>query len=140
MGLRSLALGEKLCNSNYPPFFVHGLPGGMGLDGAVCLPLLLILRSFIFLLVEDLLVFMLLSSITALVNNCNFGLPVGGGELRVFLLCHLGHYSMEFHFKSAKGEQLVLFKGIVIYFPNKFHFIVILADSSLNSNIWAMKT
>ena len=112
----------------------------MGLDGAVCLPLLLILRSFIFLLVEDLLVFMLLSSITALVNNCNFGLPVGGGELRVFLLCHLGHYSMEFHFKSAKGEQLVLFKGIVIYFPNKFHFIVILADSSLNSNIWAMKT
>jgi len=47
---------------------------------------------------------------------------------------------MEFHFKSAKGEQLVLLKGIVIHFPNKFHFIVILADSSLNSNIWAMKT
>ena len=47
---------------------------------------------------------------------------------------------MEFHFKSAKGEQLVLLKGIVIHFPNKFHFIVILGDSSLNSNIWAMKT
>lgn len=74
------------------------------------------------------------------VNNCNFGLPMGGGELRVFPLCHLGHCSMEFHFKSAKGEQLVLLKGIVIHFPNKFHFIVILADSSLNSNIWAMKT
>ena len=27
VGLRSLALGEKLCNSNYPPFFVRGLPG-----------------------------------------------------------------------------------------------------------------
>ena len=24
------------------------------------------------------------------VNSCNFGMPVGGGELRVFLLCHLG--------------------------------------------------
>ena len=54
-GSDPLLFGEKLCNCNYLPFSVCGLPGGMGLDGAVCLPLLLILRSFIFLLVEDLL-------------------------------------------------------------------------------------
>ena len=24
------------------------------------------------------------------VSSCDFGVPMGGGELRVFLLCHLG--------------------------------------------------
>lgn len=27
------------------------------------------------------------------VNSCTFALPVGGGELKVFLLCHLGQSS-----------------------------------------------
>ena len=26
------------------------------------------------------------------VNSCKFGVSAGGGELRVFLLCHLGHF------------------------------------------------
>ena len=25
------------------------------------------------------------------ISGCNFGVPIGGGELRVFLLCHLGY-------------------------------------------------
>ena len=25
------------------------------------------------------------------INSCNLGVPMGGGKLRVFLLCHLGH-------------------------------------------------
>ena len=33
------------------------------------------------------------------VNRCDFGVPVGGGELRVFLLCHLGYtFSSTFFF------------------------------------------
>ena len=28
------------------------------------------------------------------VNSWNFGVPTGGGELRVFLLYHLGHTSV----------------------------------------------
>ena len=34
------------------------------------------------------------------VNSHNFGVPVGGGELRVFLLCHLGPASNIHTFKK----------------------------------------
>ena len=36
------------------------------------------------------------------VNRCDFGVPVGGGELRVFLLCHFGHtFSSTFFFPNT---------------------------------------
>ena len=40
------------------------------------------------------------SSIGCSGDNCDFGGPVRGGELRVFLPCHLGQSSLVFSFET----------------------------------------
>ena len=79
------------------PFMDH-LPGGVGLDYTVSLPLLPISLWLLFYILSCgksfLVVFSPFSQIVALkivLNSCNYGVPIGGGEFRVFLLSHLGH-------------------------------------------------
>ena len=42
-------------------------------------------------------------------NSCNFCLPVGGGELRVFLLYHLGHLAFSFLSLWNSSKSLKVF-------------------------------
>ena len=39
------------------------------------------------------------------ISSCGFGVPVSGGELRVFLLCHLGRGPLEYWIKSVFRSQ-----------------------------------
>ena len=74
--------------------FVGRPPGCVSLDCTTSLPLLLTWLWFllyIFSCIRSfLLVFRFLIS-SCSTGSCNFGVPVGGGELRVFLFYHLGH-------------------------------------------------
>ena len=84
-------LGEKLCDCNYP-LVCGSLPHRcIGLDYTTSLPLLPILFWFLFKIFRcrrSSLPIFLISSCS--VNSCSVGVPLGGGELGVFLLCHLG--------------------------------------------------
>ena len=71
--------------------------GGMGLDYIRSLLLLPILLWFLLyvLVVKDLFGYLLVFFIDGCsADSCGFGVLVRGGELRVFLLCHLGPNSL----------------------------------------------
>ena len=79
--------------------FVACLPRGAGPNHTASLPLLPVSRClllYVFICKRSfLLVFRLFSHSTEnrSVNSCDFGVCVGGGKLRVFLLCHRGWLS-----------------------------------------------
>ena len=49
------------------------------------------------------------------VNSCNLGVPVGGGEPRVFLLFHLGHTSQVLFLKSVLKSKWL---GVILFQEN----------------------
>ena len=79
--------------------FVGHLSRDMDFDSITCLPLLLVsLFPSLYILLWKIfpasLQVIILDSCS--VNSCNFGVLVGDEELRVFLLCHLGHFASLF--------------------------------------------
>ena len=97
-GLNSLLLGENLAIVIILPFVGH-LPRGMNLDYIVSL-LLLRVSFFISLVLENLSSLQVICINSCSVNSCNFGVPMGGGELRVFLCYHLGHTCIVFNARN----------------------------------------
>ena len=71
--------------------FVGPLPGGLCLDYGASLFLLpvshFLLHIFSLEIFSSSLQVVLIEEVS--INSCNFGVPVGGGEYRPFLLCHL---------------------------------------------------
>lgn len=87
--------------------FAACLPRGAGPNHAASLPPLPISRClllYVFICKRSfLLVFRLFSHSTdnRSVNSCDFGRCVGGGKLRVFLLCHRGQIYSQFMFLAV---------------------------------------
>ena len=73
--------------------FVSWLPGGTGLDCTMSPPFLAILLWFLLYIFSCRRSFLIDSSLPhqQYSVNSNFDVSMGRGELRVFLLCHLGH-------------------------------------------------
>ena len=119
MRLGPSPLGKNCCCCDCPP--VCGLPTrGAGPNHAASLPPLPIspcLLLYVFICKRSfLLVFRLFSHSTdnRSVNSCDFGVCVGGGKLRVFLLCHRGQIYSQLmflavgfssHLASPQGQE-----------------------------------
>ena len=93
-GLNSLLLGEDLCICDYP--LICGSPAhgcGSCLYWVSTTPTHPIVVPSLYLQLQKIFSAVLLVVLigSCSLNSCTFGVFVGGGELRVFLLCHLGH-------------------------------------------------
>ena len=65
---------------------------GMGLDYIMTLLILPVSLWFLLYIFSCRRYFLIFFIDGCSITTCNFGVPVRGGELRVFLLCHLGRY------------------------------------------------
>ena len=83
MGLRLLTLGKNLCNCDYPPI-CGSPPWLLGLDDIMFLPLLLALLWFLYIFscAESSVSIQRFLIDSCSVNNCNFGVLVGGDKFR----------------------------------------------------------
>ena len=86
----------------------------MDLDYTVSLPLCLTVVPSLYLQLYKIFSTSLLISLinSCSVNSCNFGVPMEGGELRVFLFHHLGHQPDPIYFQMGTS---IYFAGDVLH-------------------------
>ena len=59
-------------------------------------------------------------------NNCNFGVPVRGRELRVFLFCHLGHlFPIALMLRKFQGLKESVPRVMLSPFRNFLFFLIV---------------
>lgn len=80
----------RICICNHAVLADH-LTGGMGLDYTVSLFLTIKELWYISLVIDLSVSFQVILINSFSVNSYNFGVAMGGGKLRIFLLCHLCH-------------------------------------------------
>ena len=145
VALRPLLVEENLWNCHYSPvcgLLAHGrhsmgpqsqtqlsdkaytLPMGIGLDYTAILPLLPISLWFLLYIFccrtffSGRFCFFLIYRCSR--NSCNFGVPMRGDELRMFLLCHLAQFHLIWSKSLSPGHQLLLVHSYLI---NNFFFV-----------------